>query len=195
MVFIPAPVTKTPSDFTASRQPTAGMRVSPLCLGAMSFGDVWEPFMGMCDKATAFEMFDSFFENGGKWMAARKNRDQIVLATKYTTCYPKPGGPEKIKINFQGNHAKSLRLSVEASLKKLQTDYIDLLYVHWWDFSTSIETLRRSCTLIVSRANQYARDHGLSEFVVYQGRWSAADRDFERDIIPLAAAEGMALAP
>lgn len=48
---------------------------------------------------------------------------------------------------------------------------------------------------IVSKANQYARDHGLRQFVVYQGRWSAADRDFERDIIPMCADEGMGLAP
>lgn len=48
---------------------------------------------------------------------------------------------------------------------------------------------------IVSKCNQYARDHGLRQFSVYQGRWSAANRDFERDILPMARAEGMALAP
>lgn len=48
---------------------------------------------------------------------------------------------------------------------------------------------------IVSKANQYARDHGLRQFVVYQGKWSAAERDFERDIILMAEAEGMGLAP
>jgi aryl-alcohol dehydrogenase-like predicted oxidoreductase len=48
---------------------------------------------------------------------------------------------------------------------------------------------------IVSRANQYARDHGMRQFVVYQGRWSASNRDFERDIIPMCEAEGMGLAP
>lgn len=63
----------------------------------------------------------------GEWMQSRGNRDQIVLATKYTTGYPSGKGDEKIKSNFQGNHAKSLRVSVEASLKKLQTDYIDLV--------------------------------------------------------------------
>ncbi|KAI9324686.1 NADP-dependent oxidoreductase domain-containing protein, partial [Zopfochytrium polystomum] len=149
----------------------------------------------------------------GEWFESRKNRDQIVLATKYTTGYPKHGGPEVIKINYQGNHSKSLRLSVEASLKKMKTDYIDLLYLHWWDFSTSIEEVMQSLhrfvlagkvlylgvsdtpAWIVSSANRYARDHGLTEFSVYQGRWSAADRDFERDILPMAAAEGMALVP
>jgi aryl-alcohol dehydrogenase-like predicted oxidoreductase len=48
---------------------------------------------------------------------------------------------------------------------------------------------------IVSKANQYARDHGLRQFVVYQGRWSASNRDFERDIIPMCEAEGMGIAP
>jgi aryl-alcohol dehydrogenase-like predicted oxidoreductase len=63
----------------------------------------------------------------GEWMASRKNRDQIVLATKFTTGYPSGKGGEKIKSNFQGNHAKSLQLSLQASLKKLQTSYIDLV--------------------------------------------------------------------
>lgn len=69
---------------------------------------------------------------------------QIVLATKFTTCYKPLGSPAKIRTNFQGNHAKSLRHSVDASLKKLQTDYIDLLYLHWWDYSTSVPEVMRS---------------------------------------------------
>jgi aryl-alcohol dehydrogenase-like predicted oxidoreductase len=183
--------------------------------------------MGECSKETAFEMMDFFFDNGGnfidtannyqgeeseqwigEWMAARGNRDQVVIATKYTTCYPAPGGNEKILANFQGQHAKSLHLSVEASLKKLQTSYIDLLYIHWWDFTTSIPEVMQSLNYlvqqgkvlylgisdtpawVVSKANQYARDHGLRQFSVYQGRWSAADRDFERDIIPMVRDEG-----
>lgn len=74
----------------------------------------------------------------GEWMAACKNRDEIVLATKFTTAFP--AGPKGIKANYQGNHSKSLKVSLEASLKKLQTDYIDLLYIHWWDFSTDSRT-------------------------------------------------------
>ena len=187
--------------------------------------------MGECTKETAFEIMDYFFDNGGnfidtsnnyqaeesetwvgEWMAARGNRDQMVVATKYTTCYPS-SGKEKILANYQGQHAKSLHLSVEASLKKLQTSYIDLLYIHWWDFTTSIPEVMQSLNhlvqqgkvlylgisdtpaWIVSKANQYARDHNLRQFSVYQGRWSAADRDFERDIIPMARDDGMALAP
>lgn len=146
-------------------------------------------------------------------MAERKLRDSIVIATKFTTLFPDPKVRPRMAANYAGNHTKSLRLSVEASLKKLQTDYIDLLYVHWWDFSTSIEELMQSLNQVVqsgkvlylgisdtpawvvSKANQYARDHGLRPFSVYQGRWSAADRDFEREIIPMAHSEQMALCP
>ncbi|RDW73444.1 hypothetical protein BP6252_07351 [Coleophoma cylindrospora] len=231
-LFPPAPKPKSLLGFHRLLAPTAGVRVSPLCLGAMNFGDAWVDVMGKCDKEDSFAMLDYFWENGGnfidtannyqneeselwigEWMAARQNRDEIVLATKFTTCYPKQGAEKKIKSNYQGNHAKSLRVSVEASLKKLQTEYIDLLYLHWWDFTTSIPELMQALhhlvaagkllylgisdtpAWVVSKANQYARDHGLTQFSVYQGHWSAAMRDMERDIIPMCEAEGMAIAP
>ena len=189
--------------------------------------------MGTCTKETAFEMMDFFKSQGGnfidtannyqseesetwigEWMKERDCRDQMVIATKFTTGFTSyKGHDEIIQSNYGGNGSKSLRLSVDASLKKLQTDYIDILYIHWWDFTTSIEELMQSLNAlvvagkviylgvsdtpawIVSKANQYARDHCLRQFVVYQGRWSAADRDFERDIIPMCQAEGMGLAP
>ena len=141
-------------------------------------------------------------------------RDEMVVATKYTTCYTAYAGYEnRIHSNAAGNGAKSLHVSVRNSLRKLQTDYIDILYVHWWDFTTSIEEVMQSLNVlvqqgkvlylgvsdtpawVVSKANQYARDHGLKQFVVYQGKWSAADRDFERDIIQMCASEGMGMAP
>ncbi|KAH7061283.1 aryl-alcohol dehydrogenase-like protein [Macrophomina phaseolina] len=232
MAFAPPPPPKTALGYHRILSPSAGVRVSPLCLGAMNFGDAWQAFMGKCDKKTTYEILDFFFDAGGNfidtannyqgeeseewigdWMQERQNRDQLVIATKYTSCYPSGKGGEKIKTNYQGNHTKSLKVSVEASLRKLKTDYIDLLYLHWWDFSTSIPEVMRSLhhlvaagkvlylgisdtpAWIVSQANQYARDHALTPFSVYQGRWSAADRDFEREIIPMAQHEGMALAP
>lgn len=231
-IFGDPPAPNSLLDFHRVLSPTAGVRVSPLCLGGMNFGDAWEEAMGKCDKETTFKILDYFFEQGGnfidtannyqdeeselwigEWMALRGIRDQIVLATKFTTLWPDKKQPLRQKHNYAGNHTKSLRLSVEASLKKLQTDYIDLLYVHWWDFSTSIEELMQSLNQlvlagkvlylgisdtpawVVSKANQYARDHNLRPFSVYQGRWSAADRDFERDILPMARSENMALAP
>ena len=120
---------------------------------------------------------------------------------------------DAIQSNYGGNNVKSMKVSVEQSLRKLQTSYIDLLYVHWWDFTTSIPELMHALNdlvvagkviylgisdtpaWVVTKANQYARDHGLRPFAVYQGMWSAAMRDFERDIIPMAREEGMALCP
>lgn len=148
----------------------------------------------------------------GEWMEARGVRDQMVIATKYTTGF-RSHKKDELQANFVGNSAKSLRVSLEASLKKLKTDYIDILYVHWWDFTTSVPELMKALNTaadagkiiylgvsdtpawIVSKANEYARNNGLRQFVVYQGQWSAANRDFERDIIPMVQAEGMALAP
>jgi aryl-alcohol dehydrogenase-like predicted oxidoreductase len=149
-------------------------------------------------------------------MASRGVRDQMVLATKYVTAWrggkDGPNEGENI-VNTGGTGAKSLRISLKQSLQNFQTDYIDLLYIHWWDFSSSIEELMHSLNdavtsgkvlylgasdtpaWVVAKANQYARDHGLRQFSVYQGRWNASARDFERDIIPMCAAEKMALAP
>lgn len=147
-------------------------------------------------------------------MSARGNRDQIVLATKYSSNYQVHQGFDGfIPANYGGNGSKSLHLSVADSIKKLQTSYIDILYIHWWDFTTSIPELMLSLNAllnqgkvlylgasdlpayIVAKANEFARCHGLRGFVVYQGRWSVVNRDFERDILDLVREEGMGLAP
>ncbi|KAH7384738.1 NADP-dependent oxidoreductase domain-containing protein [Cadophora sp. MPI-SDFR-AT-0126] len=230
MAFTPAATPKSVLGYHRIMSPTAGVRVSPLCLGAMNFGDAWKQSMGECNKDTTFEILDYFFEQGGnfidtanayqsgeseqwlgEWMATRENREQIVLATKYTTIYT--SGKGAMNSNFSGNHSKSLKNSIDASLKKLRTDYIDLLYVHWWDFTTSIPELMQSLNHLVAsgkvlylgisdtpawvvvKANCYAREHGLTAFSVYQGKWNAATRDFERDILPMCESEGMGIAP
>ncbi|THU78804.1 Aldo/keto reductase, partial [Dendrothele bispora CBS 962.96] len=149
----------------------------------------------------------------GEWMETRGLRDQIVLATKYTTCFKAMDPNIKQTSNYVGNNIKSMTLSVKQSLKKLRTDYIDILYVHWWDFDTSIEEVMDSLhnlvvsgkvlylgvsdtpAWVVSQANQYARAYGKTPFIVYQGKWSITDRSFEREIIPMARANGLALAP
>ena len=85
-------------------------------------------------------------------MEKRGNRDQIVLATKFTTGFRGANRDKELsQTNFQGNHAKSLRVSVEASLKKLKIDYIDLLYLHWWDFTTSIPEIMQSLNTMVNQ--------------------------------------------
>ncbi|KAM3073124.1 hypothetical protein ACMFMG_008843 [Clarireedia jacksonii] len=108
---------------------------------------------------------------------------------------------------------KSMRASVEHSLTKLQTNYIDLLYLHWWDFTTSVEEVMHGLNNLITsgkvlylgisdtpawlvvKANSYARANGLRPFSVYQGKWNAGFRDMEREIIPMCRDQGMAIAP
>lgn len=231
-MFTPRPEPKTPLGRLRALSPTAAVKVSPLCLGAMNFGTAWEGYMGSMDKKTTMEILDYFYESGGnfidtannyqneesetwigEWMKERNNRGEMVIATKYTSPYNSYNKNVKIAGNYVGNSAKSLRESVEASLRKLQTDYIDVLYLHWWDHFTSIPEIMLSLNdlvrsgkvlylgvsdtpaWIVSKANQYARDHGLRQFVVYQGKWNAATRDMERDILPMCLDEGMGVCP
>ncbi|KAK1760597.1 aryl-alcohol dehydrogenase [Echria macrotheca] len=230
--FKPAPEPATELGRYRVLSPNAGVRVSPLCLGGMSIGDAWSSALGSMSKEAAFKLLDAFFEAGGnfidtansyqyeqsetwigEWMAARKNRDQIVLATKYTSDFRSHLLGKGNAPNFAGNHRKSLHVSVRESLKKLQTDYIDILYLHHWEFTTSIREVMDALHIlveqgkvlylgvsdtpawVVSAANTYALDSGKTPFVIYQGRWNAMLRDFEREIIPMARMFGMALAP
>ncbi|OAA76996.1 norsolorinic acid reductase [Akanthomyces lecanii RCEF 1005] len=230
--FPPAPPPMSNLGRYRLLSPTASVWVSPICLGAMNFGDSWTQWFGECTRETTEEILDYFYEQGGnfidtannyqcgesemrlgEWMKRRGNRDEMVISTKYTTAFVPRDADARIKINLNGCGSKSLQASVAASLEKLQTHYIDLLYVHWWDYSTSIPELMQALNSLVvsgkvlylgisdapawiaSKANEYARNHGMCQFSVYQGQWSAAHRDFERDIIPMCRAEGMALAP
>lgn len=149
----------------------------------------------------------------GEWMELRKNRDFIVIATKFTTPYTSYRDGKGISVNYSGNHKRSLHVSLRDSLKKLRTDFIDVLYVHWWDWTTSIEELMDSLdavvkqgkvlylgvsdtpAYIVSAANTYARQQGKTPFSIYQGRWNVILRDMEREIIPMCRHFGMAIAP
>ncbi|KAK6498314.1 hypothetical protein TWF481_010905 [Arthrobotrys musiformis] len=213
--------------------PTASVRVSPICFGGMNIGTAWNSFIGTMDKKTSFELLDAFYTAGGnfidtsinyqdgeseswigEWMEQRNNRTEMVIATKVTTSYRyqdlKKGG---VYINSVGNSTKNIHESVRVSLERLKTDYIDLLYIHWWDYTTSVEELMQTLNVlvkqgkvlylgisdtpawVVTKANEYARANGLRGFSVYQGQWSAANREFERDIIPMCRAEGMGICP
>lgn len=137
----------------------------------------------------------------------------LIIATKYTGNYKESALGKKEAILYGGNSRRSLHVSVRDSLAKLQTDWIDILYVHWWDYTTSIKELMDSLDVlveqgkvlylgasdmpawVVSAANQYAIDHGKTPFSIYQGRWSVMFRDMERDILPMCRQFGLALAP
>ncbi|KAF9527685.1 Aldo/keto reductase [Crepidotus variabilis] len=230
--FTPAPEPPTKLGRYRVLSPHAGVHVSPLVLGAMSVGDQWDKIgLGAMNKEDSFKLLDAYYDKGGnfidtannyqdetsekfigEWAEKRGIRDQLFIATKYTMGYKRASTLGQ-KIMYAGNNAKSLHISVEESLQKLRTSYIDLLYMHWWDWDTSIEEVMRSLhTLVLARkvlylgvsdtpawvvakANQYARDHALSPFVIYQGSWNVMDRAFEREIIPMARSEGLALAP
>ena len=231
-LFAPAAEPKTPLGRFRILSSTAGVRVSPLQLGAMSIGDAWSNFMGSMSKDDSFRLLDAFVDAGGnfidtannyqdeqsealigEWMAARQIRDRIVLATKFTTPYRDYEIGKAVAPNYSGNHKKSMHLSLRDSLKKLQTDYVDILYLHWWDHSSSIEEIMNALHMlveqgkvmylgisdtpawIVSAANEYARAHSKTPFSIYQGHWNIMLRDFERDILPMARHYGMALAP
>ncbi|SJL14914.1 probable Aryl-alcohol dehydrogenase [NADP(+)] [Armillaria ostoyae] len=227
----PAPPTKL--GYYRLLSPLAGVRVSPIQLGAMSVGDKWDKLgFGSMDKESSFKLLDAYFDMGGnfidtannyqdetseefigEWVEKRGIRDQVVIATKYTMNFKRGNDSIQQKVNYTGNGRKSLRISVNSSLKKLRTDYIDILYVHWWDYETSIEEVMNSLhdlvvegkvlylgvsdtpAWVVSRANMYAQVHGKTPFAIYQGHWSLLDRSFEREIIPMARTLGLALAP
>ncbi|RAL07341.1 aryl-alcohol dehydrogenase [Aspergillus homomorphus CBS 101889] len=246
-IFAPAPPPPTALGRYRPLSSTAGIRVSPFQLGAMSIGSAWSGGLGSMSKEAAFALLDAYVAAGGnfidtannyqneeserwlgEWMAAREVRDHLVLATKYTGLYKPPASsstgstpsskesqynPQYPKVNFAGNHRRSLHLSVHDSLAKLQTSYIDILYVHWWDSTTSIEEVMDSLHMlvqqgkvlyvgicnapawVVSAANTYARLQGKTPFSIYQGRWNVLHRDLEREVLPMARRFGMAVAP
>ncbi|KAK6222666.1 putative aryl-alcohol dehydrogenase aad14 [Pestalotiopsis sp. IQ-011] len=208
-LFSPAPELPTELGRYRVLSSTAGIRVSLLQYGAMSIGSAWDEGMGEMDKEKSFKLLDYYFESGGNFidtannyqnedsetwigecMQARKNRDQLVIATKFTTDYKSYELEKGKTVNFCGNHKRSMHVSVRDSLAKLQTDWIDILYLHWWDWTTSIEEIMDSLHIlveqgkvlylgifdspawVVSAANTYARDHGKTPFSIYQGGWN-----------------------
>ena len=130
--------------------PTAAVKVSPICLGGISIGSAWSEIFGKNEEPSS--LLDAYYSLGGnfidtsnvynaedserligEWMEKRGVRDQMVIATKYTAGYRAHNREkEPLQSNFTGNSAKSMHLSVRDSLKKLNTDYIDILYVHWY---------------------------------------------------------------
>lgn len=198
-----------------------GLRVSELCLGTMSFGDKWG--FG-ADEKTSHKVLDAFVEGGGNFLDTanfyhagqtesfigtwlKGQRDRMVVATKFGLTMD-PADP-----NAAGSHRKNLVLSVEASLKRLQTDYIDLLWVHVHDNLTpTTETLRGLDDLVrsgkvmtigvsdtpawlVSASQVVAELRGWNAFAGLQIEYSLLKRDAERDLLPMARHFGMSVLP
>ena len=130
----------------------SGLRVSEFCLGTMTFGEDWG---WGSSKDDAKKIYDDFREAGGNFIDTaniytngtsesflgeflKGHRESVVLATKYTNAAP---GTDP---NAAGNHRKSMVQAVEASLKRLQTDYVDLYWVHIWDQITPVEEVMRA---------------------------------------------------
>jgi aryl-alcohol dehydrogenase-like predicted oxidoreductase len=199
----------------------SGLRVSEICLGAMTFGTEygWGAPKEECKK-----IFDTFLKAGGNFIDTANRytegtsekfvgefiagtRDEIVLATKYTL-FTRPGDP-----NSAGNHRKNMIQSLEASLRRLNTEYIDLYWVHAWDFMTPVDEIMRALddmvragkilyigisdtpAWIVSRANTMADLMGWTPFTALQVEYSLIERTAERDLLPMARALDLAVTP
>lgn len=198
----------------------SGLRVSEICLGTMSFGLDWG--FG-ADEATSHKVLDAYAEAGGNFLDTankyhngqteeyvgtwlKPHRHRFVVATKYTLAM------DHNDPNTAGNHRKNMIRSVEKSLERMQTDYIDLLWVHAWDNLTPIdETLRALDDLvrsgkvlyvgisdapawIVSASNVMAELRGWSSYVGLQIEYSLLERTPERDLLPMADHFGMSVA-
>jgi aryl-alcohol dehydrogenase-like predicted oxidoreductase len=199
----------------------SGLRVSELALGAMTFGLDWG---WGASKEDSQKVFDAYAEAGGNFIDTANrytngtseqytgdfigaDRPHFVLATKYTL-KSRDGDP-----NAAGNHRKNMVQSLEASLKRLKTDYIDLYWVHAWDIVTPVEEMMRGLddlvragkilyvgisdapAWVVSRANMLAELRGWTPFFGLQIQYSLLERSAERDLLPMARALDIAVTP
>lgn len=192
----------------------SGLRVSELCLGTMTFGEDWG-WGGALDESR--KMFDAFAEAGGNFIDTanlytngtsekfvgefvKHDREKWVIATKYSLNMGNAG------VNAVGNHRKNMVQAVEASLKRMNLEYIDLLWLHAWDDTTPIEEVMRSFddlvrqgkvlyigisdtpAWIISQANTIAQLRGWTPFIGLQIEYSLIERTPERDLLPMARA-------
>jgi aryl-alcohol dehydrogenase-like predicted oxidoreductase len=190
----------------------SGLRVSELALGTMTFGETWG--WGASQEESR-KIFDAFAEAGGNFVDTANNytdgtsekyvgefiasdREHFVLATKYTL------STRKDDPNAGGNHRKNMVQALEASLRRLDTDYVDLLWLHMWDGLTPVEEVLRAFddlvragkvlyvgfsdtpAWVVSRAHAIATVRGWTPPVAVQLPLSLADRGAQRDLLPMA---------
>ncbi|GAA4336201.1 aldo/keto reductase [Mucilaginibacter gynuensis] len=200
----------------------SGLKVSELCLGSMGFGT--EAGWG-ADKDTSFAIMDAFANAGGNFIdtaniyklgtsekiigeyVSNHDRDHFVLATKYTLL------DNRTNVNASGNNRKNMMRSVEDSLKRLKTDFLDVLYLHIWDNITPIDEVLRGLddlirqgkvnyaaisdtpAWVVAKGNTLAELMGWSQFIALQVEYSMIARTAERELIPMAKHFGMTVTP
>jgi aryl-alcohol dehydrogenase-like predicted oxidoreductase len=197
-----------------------GLRVSELFLGAMTFGE--QGGVG-APPDECRRILDAYADEGGNVIDTAINyrggaseeilgdllvgrRDRFVLATKYTV------SRDRDDPNAAGNHRKNLRLSLDTSLRRLRTDYLDIYWVHMWDRHTPMEETMRALddevragrilyigisdtpAWVVSQANTLAGFRGLTAFAGLQVPYNLLQRDIERELLPMAGTFGMSVA-
>jgi aryl-alcohol dehydrogenase-like predicted oxidoreductase len=201
----------------------SGLRVSPLCLGAMTFGTAWG---WGTDEGGAKALLDAYVDVGGnfvdtadlylggeseeilgRWLRARKLRERIVVGTKFGFC-AEPGNP-----NAGGNGRMNIRRALEGSLRRLGTDHVDIYWLHAWDGTTPVEEVVASLDDLVragkvrhlglsnvpawyaARYQTLAEALGKERVVALQLEYSLVERSIEREHVPLSRELGMAVMP
>jgi len=197
----------------------SGLRVSEAALGTATFGEEWG---WGSPKDEARKVYDAFREAGGNFIDTansytkgtsesclgefmKDHRQSVVMATKYSSAAP---GTDP---NAAGNQRKNMMQAVEASLKRLQTDYIDLYWLHVWDQITPVEEVMRGLDDLIrqgkvlhvgisdapawwiAQANTLAQLRAWSPFVGLQIEYSLIERTVERELVPMASALNLGL--
>lgn len=194
----------------------SGLRVSEIALGTMTFGSGTEWSSSEDDARSVFDIFaqagGNFVDTANMYMGGESERivgrliaperERYVVASKYANALPGANDP-----NAAGSHAKSLRQSLDASLQRLGVDYIDVYFVHWWDFTTPVEEVQRALddavcagkilhiglsdvpAWVVSRAQAFSDLRGLAPISVMQLEYSLVQRSIEREHLPLGKAQ------
>jgi aryl-alcohol dehydrogenase-like predicted oxidoreductase len=190
----------------------------------MTFGDDWG---WGASREVSRAIFDAFAEAGGNFIdtannytngtsetivgeCVRAERERYVIATKYTLRVQTGNAHDA---NLGGNSRRSLVRSVEKSLERLDTDYIDLLYLHMWDYTTPVDEVLQTVqhlmvqgkllyfafsdtpAWVVASALAKAEAHGWPRPVAVQAPWSILDRGLERELAPMARAHDLAILP
>jgi len=198
----------------------AGVKVSRICLGCMSFGNdaSWKLDVNQAQKLLkkAVDLGINFYDTANSYSSGRSEeitgeclkgyRDDVVIATK--VYFPTGDGP-----NDSGLSRRHIMNQIKTSLKRLQTDHVDLYQIHRWDYNTPIEETMRALDEVVHRgfahytgassmfawqflkALQTCDRLGLERFVSMQNHYNLLYREEEREMIPLCKQEGIALIP